>query len=116
MEENLLNIPEKTADTGDSCSCCESCKTKERSPEEYRSLMNRLSRIEGQVRGVKGMLERDAYCVDILNQVSAINSALNSFNKELLGNHIRSCVVENVRSGNDEIIDELVKTIQKLMK
>ncbi len=116
MEENLLNIPEETADAKDSCCRCESCKTKERSPEEYRSLMNRLNRIEGQVRGVKGMLERDAYCVDILIQVSAINSALNSFNKELLGNHIRSCVVENVRSGNDEIIDELVRTIQKLMK
>ena len=78
--------------------------------------MNRLNRIEGQVRGVKRMLEEDAYCVDILIQVSAINSALNSFNKELLANHIRSCVVENVRSGNEEVIDELVKTIQKLMK
>lgn len=102
------------------CCCCQNAdasgKTKERSAEEYRDLLNRLSRIEGQVRGVKGMLERDAYCVDILNQVSAINSALNSFNKVLLGNHIRSCVVENVRSGNDEVIDELVKTIQKLMK
>ena len=96
------------------CCCCS--KTKERSEKEYRDLMNRLNRIEGQVRGVKGMLERDAYCVDILIQVSAINSALNSFNKELLANHIRSCVVENVRSGNDEVIDELVKTIQKLMK
>ncbi len=96
--------------------CCDTGKTKERSAEEYQALMNRLSRIEGQVRGVKGMLERDAYCVDILIQVSAINSALNSFNKELLGNHIRSCVVENVRSGNDEVIDELIGTIQKLMK
>ncbi|MCD8150693.1 MAG: metal-sensing transcriptional repressor [Clostridiales bacterium] len=106
----------ETADPAASCSACSTCRKKERTPEEYRSLMNRLSRIEGQVRGVKGMLERDAYCVDILIQVSAINSALNSFNKELLGNHIRSCVVENVRSGNDEVIDELVKTIQKLMK
>lgn len=94
--------------------CCH--KTKERTEKEYKDLLNRLSRIEGQVRGVKGMLERDAYCVDILNQVSAINSALNSFNKVLLGNHIRSCVVENVRSGNDEVIDELVKTMQKLMR
>lgn len=98
------------------CCLCGSVKTKERSEQEYRNLMNRLNRIEGQVRGVKGMLEKDAYCVDILVQVSAINSALNSFNKELLGNHIRSCVVENIRSGNDEVIDELVKTIQKLMK
>ncbi len=96
--------------------CCVTGKTKERSEEEYKALMNRLNRIEGQVRGVKGMLERDAYCVDILIQVSAINSALNSFNKELLGNHIRSCVVDDVRAGNDEVIDELVETIQKLMK
>ena len=96
--------------------CCASGRKKERSEKEYKDLMNRLNRIEGQVRGVKGMLERDAYCVDILVQVSAINSALNSFNRELLANHIRSCVVENVRSGNDEVIDELVKTIQKLMK
>lgn len=95
-------------------SCCH--RKKERTEKEYRDLLNRLSRIEGQVRGVKGMLERDAYCVDILNQVSAINSALNSFNKVLLGNHIRSCVVENVRSGNDEVIDELVNTMQKLMR
>ncbi len=96
--------------------CCATGKIKVRSEEEYKALMNRLNRIEGQVRGVKGMLERDVYCVDILIQVSAINSALNSFNKELLGNHIRSCVVEDVRSGNDEVIDELVETIQKLMK
>ncbi|MCD7980818.1 MAG: metal-sensing transcriptional repressor [Clostridiales bacterium] len=107
---------DQTKETDATSCCCNTCKTKERSPEEYRSLMNRLTRIEGQVRGVQRMLARDAYCVDILIQVSAINSALNSFNKELLGNHIRSCVVENVRSGNDEVIDELVKTIQKLMK
>ncbi len=105
----------ETCDPDEAC-CCVTGKTKERSEREYQSLMNRLSRIEGQVRGVKKMLERDAYCVDILIQVSAINSALNSFNKELLGNHIRSCVVENVRSGNDEVIDELIGTIQKLMK
>ncbi len=107
---------DEAQDAASTSCCCNSCKTKERSPGEFRSLMNRLNRIEGQVRGVQRMLERDAYCVDILIQVSAINSALNSFNKELLGNHIRSCVVENVRSGNDEIIDELVRTIQKLMK
>ncbi|WP_370769837.1 metal-sensing transcriptional repressor [Eubacterium ramulus] len=78
--------------------------------------MNRLSRIEGQVRGVKGMLEKDAYCVDILTQVAAINAALNSFNKVLLANHIKTCVVENVRNGDDSVIDELVTTMQKLMK
>ena len=98
----------------ESCCCCH--KKKERSEKEYKDLMNRLSRIEGQVRGVKGMLERDAYCVDILTQVAAINAALNSFNKVLLANHIKTCVVENVRNGDDSVIDELVTTMQKLMR
>lgn len=98
----------------ESCCCCH--KKKERDEKEYKDLMNRLSRIEGQVRGVKGMLERDAYCVDILTQVAAINAALNSFNKVLLANHIKTCVVENVRNGDDSVIDELVVTIQKLMR
>ena len=94
--------------------CCH--KTKHRSDEEYKALINRLSRIEGQVRGVKKMVENDAYCVDILTQVSAIQAALNSFNKELLANHIRTCVMDDIRNGNDEIVDELVQTLQKLMK
>ena len=98
----------------ESCCCCH--KKKERDEKEYKDLMNRLSRIEGQVRGVKGMLERDAYCVDILTQVAAIKAALNSFNKVLLANHIKTCVVENVRNGDDSVIDELVTTMQKLMK
>ena len=99
------------------CCCqCASGKTKERSEKEYKDLMNRLSRIEGQVRGIKGMLERDAYCVDILMQVSAITSALNSFNKVLLGNHIKTCVADDIRMGNDAAVDELVATLQKLMK
>ena len=91
-------------------------KTKERSPEEYKSLINRLNRIEGQIRGIKGMVEKNAYCTDILIQVAAANAALNAFNKELLANHIKSCVADNIRAGNDEIIDELVATLQKLMK
>jgi DNA-binding FrmR family transcriptional regulator len=78
--------------------------------------MNRLKRIEGQIRGIEGMLEKDAYCPDILIQVSAVNSALNSFNKELLAQHIRSCVIEDVRNGQEETIDELVGVIQKIMK
>lgn len=94
--------------------CCH--KTKERTEKEYKDLMNRLSRIEGQVRGVKGMLARDAYCVDILTQVAAINAALNSFNKVLLANHIRTCVADDIRAGKDETVDELVATLQKLMK
>ncbi|MFA6710342.1 MAG: metal-sensing transcriptional repressor [Candidatus Methanomethylophilaceae archaeon] len=91
-------------------------KTKHRSGGEFNDLKNRLNRVEGQVRGVKGMLENDAYCVDILVQVSAIQAALNAFNKELLGNHIRTCVADNIREGNDEVIDELIKTVQRLMK
>jgi len=91
-------------------------KRKHRSEGEYRSLINRLNRIEGQVRGVKNMLENDAYCTDILTQVSAISAALNAFNKELLSNHIHTCVAENIRRGDDSVIDELVLTLQKLMK
>ena len=94
--------------------CCH--KKKERSEKEYKDMINRLSRIEGQVRGVKRMVEEDAYCPDILIQVSAINAALNSFNKVLLANHIRTCVAEDIREGKDETIDELVVTLQKLMK
>lgn len=94
--------------------CCH--KTKERSDKEYKDLLNRLSRIEGQVRGIKKMVENDAYCTDILIQVSAVNAALNSFNKVLLANHIRSCVARDIREGKDETVDELVDTLQKLMK
>lgn len=95
--------------------CC-GTRTKERPEKEYRDLINRLSRIEGQVRGVKRMVEQDVYCTDILVQVSAINAALNSFNKVLLANHIRTCVTEDIRQGKEETIDELVLTLQKLMK
>ena len=94
--------------------CCH--KTKDRPEKEYKDLINRLSRIEGQVRGVRGMLEKDAYCADILVQVSAINSALNSFNKVLLSNHIHTCVAEDIRNGKAEAIDELVDLLKKLMK
>lgn len=94
----------------------EETKTKERTEKEYKDLMNRLKRIEGQVRGIQGMLESDAYCADILIQVAAVNAALNSFNKVLLANHIHSCVAENIRAGNDDVIDELVELLQKLMK
>lgn len=97
------------------CCCC-SGKTKDRDEKEFKDLMNRLKRIEGQVRGVEGMLENDAYCTDILVQVSAITSALNSFNKVLLANHMKTCVADNIRQGNDDVIDELVCTLQKLMK
>lgn len=95
--------------------CC-SHKTKHRTAEEQKALLNRLNRIEGQVRGIKGMIEKDAYCTDILTQVAAVTSALNSFNKELLACHIKTCVADDIRNGNDETIDELVKILQKLMK
>lgn len=91
-------------------------KKKERDEKEYKDLLHRLSRIEGQVRGVKKMVETDSYCVDILMQVSAIQAALNSFNRVLLGNHIKECVAEEIRGGNDEVIEELVDTMKKLMK
>ena len=91
-------------------------KTKHREDEELRSLTNRLNRIEGQVRGVRKMLEDEAYCTDVLTQVSAIQAALNAFNKELLANHIKSCVVSDIRAGKTEVVDDLVNTLQKLMK
>ena len=97
------------------CQCC-STKTTKRSEEEYRKLMNRLNRIEGQIRGLKNMLDNEAYCNDILIQSAAVTAALNAFNRELLSNHIHSCVARDIREGNDEVIDELVATVQKLMK
>lgn len=99
----------------ETCPHC-SGKHKERSNTERKDLMNRLKRIEGQVRGVEGMLESDAYCTDILIQVSAISSALKSFNKVLLANHMKTCVAEGIRKGDDSVIDEFVVTLQKLMK
>ena len=101
--------------TDEKCLHC-SGKHKARDEREKKELMNRLKRIEGQVRGLEGMLENDAYCTDIIMQVTAVTSALNSFNKVLLGNHIKTCVADNIRAGNDDVIDELTQTLQKLMK
>lgn len=95
--------------------CCCS-KTTERSDEERKKLIHRLNRIEGQIRGMRGMIEKNAYCADILIQSAAVNAAVNAFNKELLANHIRGCVARDIRDGKDEVIDELVATLQKLMK
>lgn len=95
--------------------CCKH-KTKERSGAEYRHLIHRLNRIEGQIRGIRGMVEKSAYCTDILVQSSAVTAAINAFNRELLANHIRTCVADDIRAGKDETIDELVMTLQKLMK
>ena len=96
------------------CCCCN--RKKERSEQEYKDLINRLSRIEGQIRGIKRMLDEDCYCTDIITQVAAANAALNSFNKVLLANHIKTCVADDIRAGKDETIDELLNTLQKLMK
>ncbi|MBQ6331811.1 MAG: metal-sensing transcriptional repressor [Clostridia bacterium] len=91
-------------------------RKKIRDEGEKRDLMNRLKRIEGQVRGLERMLEEDAYCPDILVQASAVNSALNSFSRTLLANHLHSCVTEDIRAGRDEAVDELIETLKKMMK
>lgn len=94
--------------------CC--CRRKKRSEEEYKSLIHRLNRIEGQIRGIRGMVEKDVYCADILVQVAAANSALNAFSRELLSQHVRTCVADDLRAGSDEKLDELLKLLPKLMK
>ena len=94
--------------------CCN--KTTMRSEDERKKLINRLNRIEGQIRGIKGMIENDQYCTDILVQSAAVNAAVNAFNRELIANHIRGCVTRDLKNGNEETIDELVATLQKLMK
>ncbi|MCI1655486.1 MAG: metal-sensing transcriptional repressor [Lachnospiraceae bacterium] len=104
--------PEETQTIPD---CCRH-KTKERSEKEYKDLVNRLSRVEGQIRGIRKMLDANAYCIDIMTQVAAANAALNSFNKVLLANHIRTCVTEDIRAGREDKVDELLKLLQKLMK
>ena len=122
--EDVHNIPKNNSGEIDSEEaekmihnekCCVK-KTKKRSEEEYKRLINRLNRIEGQIRGIKGMVENNTYCTDILIQTSAVTAALNSFSKELLANHMKTCVAENIKSGNDEIIDEFLSTLQKLMR
>ena len=92
------------------------CRHKHRDQAEYEALLKRLNRIEGQVRGVRGMVEKECYCTDILTQVSAIQSALNAFSRELLANHIRTCVKDGIRADDDSVVDELVRTVEKLMK
>ena len=96
------------------CACCE--KMTERTEDERKKLIHRLNRIEGQIRGIRGMVEKSAYCTDILVQSAAVTAAVNAFNKDLLASHIRNCVARDIRAGKDEVIDELVSTLQKLMK
>lgn len=106
-------VREAEAET-ESSSCC--CRHKKRGEEEYKSLIHRLNRIEGQIRGIRGMVEKDIYCADILVQVAAVNSALNGFSKELLAQHVRTCVADDLRAGSEEKLDELIKLLPKLMK
>ena len=107
MENNLIQ----------ETSCEDSTnRRKERSEKEHRDMVNRLSRIEGQIRGIKGMVEKNAYCTDILIQVAAVNAALNSFNRVLLADHIKTCVTQDILDGKEETVDELVDTLKKLMK
>ena len=117
MGPSLNQLSPQAAETArqEEGTCCMH-KTKERSEKEYKDLINRLSRVEGQIRGIKRMVEEGAYCPDILVQVAAANAALNSFNKVLLANHIRTCVTDDIREGKEETVDELVATLQKLMK
>ena len=118
----LINTPRgytknSEVPTMDEKNCCHcSQRKKERSPEEYKKLIHRLNRMEGQIRGIRSKVEHGAYCPDILIQSAAVNAAVNAFNKELLASHIRTCVAQDIRDGKDEVIDELVATLQKLMK
>lgn len=113
MEARIMSECEENCSGQDNC---QSCRHKVRSDKEYRDLINRLNRIEGQIRGIRGMVERNSYCPDILVQVSAVNAALNSFNKVLLANHIKSCVTTDIKEGKEETVDELVSVLGKLMK
>lgn len=105
----------RMADTKNECDTCCNRKT-ERTEKEYKDLIHRLNRIEGQIRGIRGMVEKDCYCADILTQVAAVNAALNSFNKVLLSNHIKGCVTRDIKAGKEQTVDELVSLLQKLMK
>ena len=109
----VYNVKRKVGSVMEEC-CCH--KTKKRSEEEYKRLIHRLNRIEGQIRGIRGMVEKDVYCADILVQVAAANSALNAFSRELLSQHVRTCVADDLRAGSDEKLDELLKLLPKLMK
>ena len=95
--------------------CC-FARTKKRTDEEQKQLINRLNRIEGQVRGLRKMIENEAYCTDVLTQSTAVSAALNAFNRELLANHVRTCVVDDIKADRTEVVDDLVQTLQKLMK
>ena len=113
MEDNIMD---KNNECLDSCKTREWCeRTTVREDDLKSGLVKRLNRVEGQIRGIKGMIEKDVYCDDVLNQVSAAQAALNSINKLILENHIRGCLVKKIRNGDDEIVDELLVTIGKML-
>lgn len=116
MDNEHNEMIEKSSENCSESSCCCGTRHKKRTEAEQKALLTRLRRIEGQIRGLEKMVENDAYCPDILVQSSAATSALNSFNKVLLGCHIRSCVAEDIRAGKDETVDELCELLQRLMK
>ena len=112
--EKTVNNSFNDEKSGDlQCGCH---KKKLRTEEEKRALINRLSRIEGQIRGIRGMVENDAYCPDILTQAAAVTSAVNSFNRELLSAHIKTCVAQDIRNGDVETVDELMRLVMRLMR
>ena len=114
MEQNKIN---GNNNTEVKCCCCGgNAKKTERAEKDKKKLVNRLSRIEGQIRGIKKMIENDAYCNDVLIQSAAVGAAIHAFNRKLLSNHIHSCVVRDIREGKDEVVDELMVTLQKLIK
>lgn len=100
---------------GNGQACCCGSKTTQRQEKEYKDLINRLSRIEGQIRGIRGMLEKDAYCVDVLTQVAAAESALKGFARQMISNHMHQCVVRDIREGREDTVDELVDLLKKFM-
>lgn len=112
----IIRIPHEGIEGGTMKDCNCTHKTKERGETEYKSLINRLNRIEGQIRGIKRMVENNAYCTDIINQAVAASSALNAFNRELLSNHIKTCVEQDIKDGKYETVDDLISTLQKLLK
>ena len=116
MDQKRNKSTEESGKQSSESSCCCGTRHKKRTEAEQKALLTRLRRIEGQIRGLEKMVENDAYCPDILVQSSAATSALNSFNKVLLGCHIRSCVAEDIRAGKDETVDELCELLQRLMK
>lgn len=112
------NNATETNNATDKCSLCH-INTERKTTRELKlksNLITRLNRVEGQVRGIKGMIEKDSYCDDVLNQIAAAQAALNAISKLVLENHIHGCLVKKIKAGDDEIVDELLVTIGKLLK